>query len=603
MVKPYFVLCVSVLALYIGLDTIEAKHDTRVRSTAAVAVPDAKQLAFMDTGISQFLCFNIDPWGSPHVEHNCVAGPPCLSPQLFQPTALDTDQWVAAAAAMGATELVLTAHHEGGFCLWPSHHSNYTVAQTPWGAGGGDVVKMFVDSCAKAGVKASLYWGPNANGHLTWSAVDATSWMDAQIAQLRELLTNYGPIARLWWDHYDQARNAGNGSLAPSPRGLFPDAWLPFIQEARRLSPATIICPGPDCTGHLGEGGTGAYPVWYACDSVNCTADNSTDCGCALASHGARGAVFKPLETCSTPYVHHQWFAYGSGDGQVAWTVKDFWKSWISSVGIGYVNTANSAPGTTGQAQKGLVEVQTAFGKVLEPLHLDNAIAGAFSPRNPPPKFLSGAKGVRQSQSLRPQSMSAPCASAVFELDLAGNVSVGAVVLREDLTGGQRIARYTVEYADHDGSWLPFSATDDNVTFLQAPNTNNVDGADPPAPGGDTHSITFAGDKDSWEACEAACAGALSCSSFTYVESAGGPYGHNCFLRNDTVWRPKAEAQHYSGFKKHTSNGVHGLSIGNLLVDVVQPTETTKIRWRCLGSLQDPVTLRSFSAHTFVPPH
>jgi len=65
---------------------------------------------------------------------------------------------------MGAKEICLTAHHEGGFCLWPTKYSNYSVLASPFKK---DIVRMFVESCVKFGVKPCFYIGPNANGYLT----------------------------------------------------------------------------------------------------------------------------------------------------------------------------------------------------------------------------------------------------------------------------------------------------------------------------------------------------------------------------------------------------------------------------------------------------
>jgi alpha-L-fucosidase len=584
---------------------------------AAVPIPSSKQLDFMDVGISQFLCFNIDPFATPHVEHNCVSGPPCLSPELFKPSNLSTDEWVETAMAMGSTELVLTVHHEGGFCLWPSNHSNYTVADSPWGGPprNRDIVAEFVTSCRSRGIKPSFYWGPNANGHLMWQNVTAERFIEVQLAQLRELLTMYGPINRLWWDHYDQGRGK-DGRLSPCPPAAFPDGWLAFIEEARRISPDTIICPGPDCTGHLGEAGSGSYPVWYACDAVTCTADNKTDCGCNLSSHGPAGTVFKPLETCSTPYINHQWFANGTGDGQIEWTVESFWASWTTSVGIGYVNTMNSAPGTTGQAQPALSAVQAAFGRVLEPLQLRRALGAVVSRANPPPDAPAAQAdplptGVQSSSKLTWRSgVSAACSDLEVEVPLSEGATVGAVVTREDLTQGQRIASYAIDFWGADAAWHAFQSCSGggppgNNTMTLFPDSNNVFGG--PQPGSSTPTITYVGTFDTVEPCQAQCEAAASCHSFTWVGHSGGDFNNQCFLRNDTVWRPHAESPHISGWKGRLpspqgSNCTHGLSVAAMVVDVLPQTPTTKVRFRCLSSLADPVALRSISAHAFVPP-
>ena len=87
---------------------------------------DVNQLRIMDMGLSQFMHFSVDPFTS--IEHNCVGTDGnCVPASIFNPSNLSTDQWVEAAVAMGAGEICLTAHHEGGFCLWDTKYSNYSV--------------------------------------------------------------------------------------------------------------------------------------------------------------------------------------------------------------------------------------------------------------------------------------------------------------------------------------------------------------------------------------------------------------------------------------------------------------------------------------------
>ena len=62
------------------------------------------------------------------------------SPAVFNPSALDTDQWLEAAASMGAKYAVLVAKHCSGFSLWPTKAHQYSVASSPWRGGNGDVV-------------------------------------------------------------------------------------------------------------------------------------------------------------------------------------------------------------------------------------------------------------------------------------------------------------------------------------------------------------------------------------------------------------------------------------------------------------------------------
>jgi hypothetical protein len=120
-----------------------------VTTCTALTKPTAAQIRMMDMGLSQFMHFSVDPFTS--IEHNCVGtSSDCIPASTFNPTNLSTDQWVETAVAFGAEEICLTAHHEGGFCLWDTKYSNYSVMHSPYGK---DVVKQFVASCQKYGVK------------------------------------------------------------------------------------------------------------------------------------------------------------------------------------------------------------------------------------------------------------------------------------------------------------------------------------------------------------------------------------------------------------------------------------------------------------------
>ncbi len=116
-------------------------------------------------------------------------------PARFDPDALDTDQWAAAAAAAGMKYMVLTTKHHDGFCLWDSDSTSYDVASSP--LKGRDVVREYADSARSHALAVGIYYsiwdrtGGDARG---------TPAVDLVKSQLRELLTRYGPISVLWFD-------------------------------------------------------------------------------------------------------------------------------------------------------------------------------------------------------------------------------------------------------------------------------------------------------------------------------------------------------------------------------------------------------------------
>jgi alpha-L-fucosidase len=80
-----------------------------------------------------------------------------LDPNVYNPTKLDTDQWLEAAKATGAGYCILTATHMGGFRQWQSENYPYGLRQTKWRDGKGDVVRDFVNSCHKYKIKPGLF--------------------------------------------------------------------------------------------------------------------------------------------------------------------------------------------------------------------------------------------------------------------------------------------------------------------------------------------------------------------------------------------------------------------------------------------------------------
>ncbi|MFI7403972.1 RICIN domain-containing protein [Streptomyces sp. NPDC049541] len=134
---------------------------------------------------------------------------PNQDPALFAPTAVDCAQWAAAAAAAKMSYGVLTTKHHDGFCLWPSAHNSYNVANSSYRH---DVVAQYVTAFRAQGLKVGLYFSIwdrtyNVQAYDTRHKVAADQAVQPGdityiLNQITELLTNYGTIDMFVTDGY-----------------------------------------------------------------------------------------------------------------------------------------------------------------------------------------------------------------------------------------------------------------------------------------------------------------------------------------------------------------------------------------------------------------
>jgi alpha-L-fucosidase len=170
----------------------------------------------------------------------------------FNPDLYDPRAWAAAARAAGMKYVVLTSKHHEGFCLWDSQVTDYKATNTPYGR---DLLRPFVEAFRDAGLRVGFYYSLIDWHHPDFpidiyhplrdrddvqqlnQGRDVRRYAEYMQAQVRELLTGYGPIDIIWYDFSYPSRDyrqlPGKGR----------DDWQSeqLLQLTRELQPRIIV--------------------------------------------------------------------------------------------------------------------------------------------------------------------------------------------------------------------------------------------------------------------------------------------------------------------------------------------------------------------------
>ncbi|SHI57038.1 alpha-L-fucosidase [Arenibacter nanhaiticus] len=167
-------------------------------------------------------------------------------PALFNPTELDTRQWARVIKEAGMKGVIVTAKHHDGFCLWPSEYTDYSVKNSPWKNGKGDLLKELSQACKEYGLKFGVYLSPWDRNHPDYGKPEYITYFRNQ---LKELLTNYGDVFEVWFD----GANGGSGYYGGANENRSVDRktyydWENTYKIVRELQPNAMLFSdaGPD---------------------------------------------------------------------------------------------------------------------------------------------------------------------------------------------------------------------------------------------------------------------------------------------------------------------------------------------------------------------
>lgn len=205
-------------------------------------IPAKKQIEFLDWEFGVFFHFGIRTFYEGHRDWDGKV----MDAAAFNPTELDCEQWIRTIARAGAKYAVLVCKHHDGFANWPSAYTEYSVKNTPWRDGKGDVVKDYTDACRKYGIKVGLYYSPAEAQQVERTDEE---YDDYFINQIGELLTGYGKIDYLWFDGCgSEGHTYDTERIIAAIRGMQPEIlifnmWDP---DTRWVGNEVGIAPSPN---------------------------------------------------------------------------------------------------------------------------------------------------------------------------------------------------------------------------------------------------------------------------------------------------------------------------------------------------------------------
>ena len=378
------------------------------------AVPTQQQLAWQDMDMYAFIHYSLNTytdqeWGFGNED-----------PALFNPSDLDCRQWARVCKQAGMKGIIFTAKHHCGFCMWPSAYTDYSVKNTPWKDGKGDVVRELADACREEGLKFAVYLSPWDRNYAEYGRPEYITYFRNQ---LRELLTNYGDIFEVWFD----GANGGDG-------------WYGGANETRRIEKTYYEWPEtyklirelqPDCV-IWGDNANRADLRWvgteagYVGETNWSTMPAEGQAGYAMLHYGVEdGDVWCPGETNTS--IRPGWFYHETENAHVK-SLSKLMDTYYKSVGRNSTLLLNFPVAPNGRIHPTDSLRGIAFKKMIDEVFRENLVDKAHVSR----------KGLTTTVSFRRPT------------------EFNRFVAEEDIALGQRVKKFTLE-ALVDGAWLPLT--------------------------------------------------------------------------------------------------------------------------------------------------
>ncbi len=438
--KKHFI---YILPAFLSIFFVSCRSSKVGPPAAVLPVPSEKQLAWHELEQYAFIHFTTNTftgkeWGYGDED-----------PAIFNPSALDADQWVRVIKEAGLKAVILTCKHHDGFTLWPSQYTTHSLKASPYKNGKGDLVREVSEACKKYGLKFGIYLSPWDRNHPEYGK---PAYVEYYRNQLKELFTNYGPVFEMWFD----GANGGDGYYGGkrekrSINGATYYDWPRTLDLVRDLEPKIVFFSdaGPDIRWVGNERGVAGQTNWNSITKDTLYAGKS-GIENLLNTGSEFGKSWIPAEVDVS--IRPGWFYHAEEDSKVKSPEKLF-EIYLTSVGRGSNLLLNIPPDRRGLIHENDVAALKAWKKMLDDSFSRNlARAGKASAGT----VRSGSKRFRASN-LNDGNTSTYWAapdgktSAELVVSWSGKQTICFVSLQEYIRLGQRVKSFTLEVRQGNG--------------------------------------------------------------------------------------------------------------------------------------------------------
>ncbi len=413
---------------------------------AANTVPSPRQLRWQQLEVTAFFHFGINTF----TDREWGDGKEDIS--LFNPARLDARQWVRTAREAGIKQVILTAKHHDGFCLWPTQYTEHSIKNTPYKGGRGDIVREVADACKEYNMGFGIYLSPWDRNSPYYG--DSAKYNTLFMQMLTELLTSYGQIDEVWFD-------GANGEGPNGKKQVYAfEAWYHLI---RRLQPQAVIAVmGPDVRWVGTESGTGRLTEWSVLP-VNASQQQSIaansqrdetfapvgdmmneDLGSRSKLREAKGLIWYPAETDVS--IRPGWFYHAAEDGKVR-TPENLMEIYFNSVGRNSVLLLNIPPDKDGLISDADIRSLQGWRKAFDATFRTNLADGA-KVSGPDVKLVHGGLDAIPASWW---TATGEDTTMTLEFALAGEKTFDILLLQENIMAGQRVEKFILDYPGKDG--------------------------------------------------------------------------------------------------------------------------------------------------------